>query len=238
MRRGVPGPHRARGQDRGAAPEPGPRGDALPAGAQRGLPEHGAGGQPMGQPARGPDGLDEGLAVPGADRRRAGPGRNARFARGALLGWLRRGVRRAEPEGGPRRGDVPLGRRDPLRRPGPGGDLHGGPGAPDGQRVRSIGPCLRQHRGAEAVWPGEADDHHRLPALLQHDRHGVRPAGRDVRDRPPFGLPPGSPRRRAAAAGRRRQRAEAVRHRSTTAATWPATTASRRSRARCCASCP
>ena len=54
LRRGLPGAHRARRQDRRAAPEPRPRGLALPERADRRVHEHGAGGQPVGPAERRP----------------------------------------------------------------------------------------------------------------------------------------------------------------------------------------
>ena len=210
----------------------------FPAELTGGVSQHGAVGQSVGQPTGGPGRLDEGPAVPGADRGGPGPGRHARHARGALLGRLRGRVRRAQPEGRPGRGHLPPRRRRSLRDPGPGGILHGGSGAPDGQRVRLPAARDGQRRDAAAIRHGEAHDHHRLPALLQHDRHGVRAAGRDVRDRSPLGLPAGPPRLRAAAPRRGQAAGPRVPSRFTTAATWRATTGSPPSRARSCASCP
>ena len=48
--------------------------------------------------------------------------------------------------------------------------------------------AVGQRRDAQPVRDGRADDRHRLPALLQHDRQRVRPAGRDVQGRPPLGV--------------------------------------------------
>ena len=59
VRRGLPGPHRARRQDRRAAPEPRPRGLALPAGADRRVPGDGGPGQPVGPAGLDPARLDE-----------------------------------------------------------------------------------------------------------------------------------------------------------------------------------
>ena len=44
-------------------------------------------------------------------------------------------------------------------------------------------------RDARPVRDGRADDRHRLPALLQHDRQRVRPARRLVPGRPPLDVP-------------------------------------------------
>ena len=67
VRGGLPGAHRARRQDRRAAPQPGPRGIALPAGADAGVPGHGGPGQPVGPAGVGAAGLDAAVAVRGAD---------------------------------------------------------------------------------------------------------------------------------------------------------------------------
>ncbi len=75
-----------------------------------------------------------------------------------------------------------------LRRAGPGRDLHRGPGPADGQRVRLLdaGPAERgdaeRGRGRQGL---REDDRGLVPALLQHDRQRVPPAGRQLRGRPP-----------------------------------------------------
>ena len=73
VRRGLPGPHRARRQDRRPAPEPGPRGEPLPERADRRVPGDGEPGQPVGPAVVGAARLDEAAAVRGADRRRRWP---------------------------------------------------------------------------------------------------------------------------------------------------------------------
>ena len=151
LRRGLPGPHRARRQDRRAAPEPRPRGFALPGRAHRRVHEHGAGRQPVGPAEGDPDRLDEGPAVRGPDRRRARRRRSARRDRGPLLGRLRRGVRRAQPAGRPGVRDLPRRGRRPVRHPRPGGVVHRRPGPPDGQRLRLAAPRRGQHRDARPV---------------------------------------------------------------------------------------
>ena len=55
LRRGLPGAHRARRQDRRAAAQPGPRGVALPGRADRRVPGHGGPGQPVGPAGVDPD---------------------------------------------------------------------------------------------------------------------------------------------------------------------------------------
>ena len=105
-------------------------------------------------------------------------GRAARRARGPLLGRLRGGVRHAQPEGRAGGRDVPARGGRPLRGPRPGGVVHRRPGAADGQRLRLPDPRDGQRRDARPLRDGGADDRDRLPALLQHDRQRVRPAGR------------------------------------------------------------
>ena len=106
-----------------------------------------------------------------------------------VLGRLRGGVRHAQPEGRPRGRDVPPRGRRALRRPRPGGVVHRRPRAADGQRLRLPDARDGQRRDARPVRDGGADDRDRLPALLQHDRQRVRPAGRDVQGRPPLDVP-------------------------------------------------
>ncbi len=93
VRRGLPGPDRARRQDRRAAPQPGPRGIALSARARDRVSEHGGAAQPVGPAAHQPRRLDPGLAVRGPDRRRPGRRGDARRPRGPVLGRLRGRVR-------------------------------------------------------------------------------------------------------------------------------------------------
>ena len=190
LRRGLPGPHRARRQDRRAAPQPRPRGLALPGRADRRVHEHGAGRATRGaSPPSTRTDWTKGLAVRGPDRRRAGRRGSARRDRGPLLGRLRRGLRRAQPAGRPGVRDLPRRGRGPVRDPRPGGVVHRRPGPPDGQRLRLPDPGVGQRRDARPLRDGQADDRHGLPALLQHDRQRVRPARRAVRGRPPLGLP-------------------------------------------------
>ena len=65
VRRGLPGAHRARRQDRRAAPEPRARGLALPERADRRVPGDGEPGQPVGPAGVGAARLDEAAAVRG-----------------------------------------------------------------------------------------------------------------------------------------------------------------------------
>ncbi len=193
LRRGLPGPHRARRQDRRAPPEPRPRGLALPDRDHGGVHEHGAGGQPVGPAGRDPDRLDEGPPVRGPDGGRAGRGRPARRDRRPLLGRLCGRVRRAQPESGASVRHLPRRGRRPVRDPRPGGVVHRRPGPPDGQRLRLADPRLRERDHARPVRPAEHRD--RLPALLQYARQRVRPARRSVRGDPPLGLPAPAARR-------------------------------------------
>ena len=70
LRRGVPGAHRARRQDRRAAPQPRARGEPVPGRADRRVPVDGEPGQPVGPAGLGAARLDEAAAVRGPDRRR------------------------------------------------------------------------------------------------------------------------------------------------------------------------
>ena len=146
-------------------------------------------GNPWGQPASARLDWTKPLDVRGRDRRRGGGRRPAGRARGPLLGRLRGGLRPAQPEGGPRRRDLPPCRGRPVRGARPGGVVHRRPGPPHGQRLRLPDPRVRERRDARPLRDGGADDRHRLPALLQHDRQRVRPAGRRLPDRPSLDVP-------------------------------------------------
>ena len=125
-------------------------------------------------------------------------GRRAGLARGPLLGRLRGGVRRPQPARGAGRGDLPRRRRRLVRRARAGGVVHRRPGAAHGQRVRVPDPGRPERRDAQPLQDGGADDRHRVPALLQHDRQRVRPAGRVVHDPAPQPVPVRAGRGRAA----------------------------------------
>ena len=75
VRRGLPGAHRARRQDRRAAPEPGPRGEPIPERADERLPIDGEPGQPVGPAGVGAARLDAVARVRGADGGVDGGGR-------------------------------------------------------------------------------------------------------------------------------------------------------------------
>ena len=154
-----------------------------------------------------------------------GPGgRRARLARGPVLGRLRGRVRRPQPPGRAGRGDLPRRRRRLVRGARAGGVVHRRPGAADGQRVRVPDPRRPERRDAQPLPDGGADDRHRVPALLQHDRQRVRPAGRVVHDPAPqrSTCPSWS---RPAACSSAPTGCRARPSRTTTRATWPATTA-------------
>ena len=69
VRRGLPGAHRARRHDRRDPPQRGPRGEPIPEGAERRLPQHGERRQPVGPAEVGATGLGKG---PGRHRPRPG----------------------------------------------------------------------------------------------------------------------------------------------------------------------
>ena len=124
VRGGVPGAHRARRQDRGAAPQPGAGGVALPGRADRRHERHGALRQPLGPAGERAPGLDQGTAVQ-VPRRRGRRGRRAGRGRGAgvpVLGRLCGGVRRPQQAGRPGVRDLPGCGGRALRRAGPGGE--------------------------------------------------------------------------------------------------------------------
>ena len=117
-------------------------------------------GQPVGPAAVRAARLGEGPAVRGPDRGPGPGGGRARRARGPVLGRLRRGVRRPQPPGGQGRRHLPRCRGRLVRRPRPGGVVHGRPGAADGQRVRVPDPGLAERGHAEPLPDGGADDRH------------------------------------------------------------------------------
>ena len=189
-------------------------------------------GNPWGQPASARLDWTKPLAVRGPDGRVDGGGGPARRARRAVLGRLCGGVRHAQPEGRAGGRDVPARGRRAVRDPRPGGVVHRRPGAADGQRLRLPDAGDGQRRDARPVRDGGADDRDRLPALLQHDRQRVRPARRELQDRPPLDVPGRAGVVRAAGDGARRtpSRRPATTGRgaspSTTRAISPATTTS------------
>ena len=121
-------------------------------------------------------------------------GRRARRARGPVLGRLRRGLRRAEPARGAGVRDVPRCRRR-ARSPSSARRSRAPATRPGGWATSTSSRCWPgEHRDAEPLRDGRADDRHGLPALLQHDRQRVRPARRVVPDPAPLAVPLGAAR--------------------------------------------
>ena len=152
VRRGLPGADRARRQDRRAAPQPRPRGLALPAGADGGVPGDGGPGQPVG-----PAGVR-----PGSTGRRACRSTVPTVAEVAAAGRLDElevlywvgcaaAFDDAQPEGRPGRRDLPRRGRRVVRGPRPGGVVHRRPGPPDGQRLRLPDPRRATSRRSTAT---------------------------------------------------------------------------------------
>jgi len=123
-------------------------------------------------------------------RRRFGRGagrRQAARGRVPLLGRLRRFVRRQEQEGQP--GAVqaaePGGRQ--LRHSRPERELHRRLRSPHRQRVHLPDARHAEHRSAQRH--GGEEDHHPVPALLQHAAERVPAARRPLRGHPPQRVP-------------------------------------------------
>ena len=126
--------------------------------------------------ARGLDGID--------DRRRLRAPLDHEY-----LYWvgLRRLVRRQEPEGHPGHGQAAAAGRHRLRHPRPVRDVHRRPGPPLGQRVHL--PDARHAERRDAQRHGREEDHHAVPALLQHAAERVPAARRQLRGRAPQPVP-------------------------------------------------
>ena len=165
VRGGLPGAHRARRQDRRAAPQPGPGRLPFPAGIDARVPGHGGAGQPVGAAGVGAAGLDAAAAVRGADGGVGGGGRRARQPRGPVLGRVCRGVRSAQSAGREGGGDVPPCRGCPVRGAGAGGIVHRRPGPPHGQRIRLPDAGGGGRRHAQSVSDGRAHDRDRLSRI-------------------------------------------------------------------------
>ncbi len=174
VRGGLPGADRARRQHRRDPAQPRPRGEPLPEGAQRRLPQHGDRRQPMGPAEELQAGLGEGDGRPGPGC--GGRWHHQRFAPGRpLLGGMRGRLRRPQPKGRPRHGRPPEAGRCALRRPRAARDLQRRPGAAGGQRV-PLPDARRGERGDPDHGPRRPQrPHHRrqLPALLQHDQERI-----------------------------------------------------------------
>ena len=115
-----------------------------------------------------------------------------------------------------------------LRHPRPERALHRRPGPALGQRVHLPDARDAEHRDAQRH--GREEDHHAVPALLQHAEERVPAARRQLRGRPPLAAAHGAHRRRAALDGRARRSRSASR--TTTPATSVATTTCTSRRAR------
>ena len=189
MRRGLPGAHRARRQDRGTASQPRPRRESLSAGNGRRDAEHGGCRQPVGPAPLDPNRLDTRPALRGANSRLACGRRPARRNRGALLGRLCGRLRRAQSAGRPGIRDVPQRGRCALRHPRSGGVVHRRSGSTHGQRLRLSDPRIGQRRNAEPLRHERAHDRDRMPALLQRHRQRIWPVGWFVRGRSSLRIP-------------------------------------------------
>jgi heterodisulfide reductase subunit C len=154
-----------------------PDGEQLPRRARQRLPRHGEPGQPVGyEPGR--------ACRLGRRARRASPRPGpAAHRRVPVLGGLRRLVRRQEQEGHPGDGQAAAPGRHRSGHPRPQRDVHGRQRPPLGQRVPVPDAGDAQHRDARRH--GREEDHHPVPALLQHAEERVPPARRQLRGHPP-----------------------------------------------------
>ena len=204
VRRGLPGAHRARRQDRRPAAEPRPRGIAVPAGAHGGVPEHGAGPEPVGPAAVDAHRLDDAACRSRFRRSRRLPA-EGRLGEIEVLYWV--GCAAAFDDRN----------RRVARAFATCLDAAGVRFAILGQEESCTGDPARR-MGNEYVYQmlatanietldryGLKLDRDGLPALLQHDRERVPAVRRPLRGRPPLGLPAAAARRRPAADGGRRR---------------------------------
>ena len=113
-------------------------------------------------------------------RGRLGPAR----ARVPLLDRVRGLVRRPQQEDEPRGRQAAAARRHRLRHPRAERALHRRPGPPLGQRVHLPDAGDAEHRVARR--PRRAEDHHAVPALLQHAEERVPAARRQLRGGAPL----------------------------------------------------
>ncbi len=193
LRPGLPGPDRLRpGRPHRPATEPRDDGVRVPAGGHDRLQGHGGAGQPLGRGPGPPHGVGGGARRP----RPGGPGR----ARGRVpaLGRLRRVHRPAGPKDQPGARSHPEGREGGLRHAGSRGEVHGRPGAPDGQRVPVRPARAGEHRDLQAV-PVPEDPRH-LPALPEQPRQGLPGVRDELHRRAPLAAPRGAAGRRPRAA--------------------------------------
>ena len=120
VRGGVPGRHRARRHHRGDAPLRGAHGVALPDRGRVDAAQHREPGRPLGSRRRQADRVDRGPRLRGPRDHRHHPRRH----RVPLLGGVRRGPRRAGPQGDPGHGAPAAPGRGALRHPRPPRVLH------------------------------------------------------------------------------------------------------------------
>ena len=223
VRRDLPGEHRDPRQDPRHAALPVADGERLPGRARQHVPRDGelvervrhepGRARRLGRVARGR-----------RDRRsRFGPAR----ARVPLLDRLRGLVRRPQQEDESRRREAAAARRHRLRDPRAERALHRRPGATLGQRVHLPDAGDAEHRVARR--PRRAEDHHAVPALLQHAEERVPAARRELRGRAPLAAARAARRRRPARRWRARRSTSASR--TTTPATSAVTTTSTSRRA-------
>ena len=191
VRRDLPRQHRDPRQDPRHAPVPVADGVELPGRARQRLPGDGEPVEPVG-------------AEPGRARRLGeGPrqrhGRRSRrtaAVRVPLLGRLRRQLRRQEQEGHPGDGEAAVAGRHRRGDPRPERDVHRRSGAAIRQRVPVPDAGDAQHRDAQR--DGREEDHHAVPALLQHAAQRVPATRRELRGDPPHPAPRAAHRRRPA----------------------------------------
>ena len=155
-------------------------------------------------------------------------GSGAARPRVPLLGRVRGLVRRPQQEDEPRRRQAAAARRHRLRDPRPERAVHRRPGPPLGQRVHLPDAGDAEHRDARR--PRRAEDHHAVPALLQHAEERVPAARRQLRGRAPLAAAERSSS--PTAASRSRARRSTSGSRTTTPATSAATTTCTSRRAR------
>ena len=171
----------------GAAAQPRPGGDSrFPERADAGVPGDGEPGQPVGPAVERPDGLDPEplpFEVPVVADGRSG-GRTGR-ARGPLLGRMRGRVRYPQPEGRPCCRYLPPRGRRAFRDSWPGGVVHRGPGASDGQRLRLPDPGDGQRGDARSIRMGERTIVTACPHCFNSIGNEYGQLGGDVQGRPP-----------------------------------------------------
>ena len=197
VRRAVPRRHRARRPHRRHAALSDLDRVGLPRRARWPLQEPRGQGQPVGHGRPGSPRLGQGPALPGQGARRGR--RKGKRRRLALLGRLRRRLRGPRQEDDARRRRAarpgrchvcgPRQRRDLQRRLGSPGRQRGALPDARGAEHRDDGR-IRRHQGRRDLRP-----------LLQHDQERIRPAGSEVRGRPPHPVAQPTGARQEARAG-------------------------------------